>query len=136
MNQGSEKGADSTVEEKLRAEFKKLSGCLTKVLDANDKYRSGLLAEAAKEEEKDEESWLEERLEGNILKTADEAEAKFKEVSQIIQMNLWSRYGREEITGATLMAESSVHATADLPVESTHLEGYEVNLSLLGRRVK
>lgn len=34
------------------------------------------------------------------------------------------------------MAESSVNATANLPVESTHLEGYEVHLSVLGRRVK
>lgn len=50
------KGADNMVEEELREEFERLSGCLKKVFETNDEYRSGLLAEITKEEE-EEEAW-------------------------------------------------------------------------------
>lgn len=79
---------------------------------------------------------LGEQLEGDIEKTVNEAQTRFNKVSHIIQMNLWSRYGQEKITAAILVAERSAEVAGNLPVESTHLEGYEVYLSLLEKRMK
>lgn len=93
-----------------------------------------MLAEAT--EKKEEEVGLGEQLEGDIERTVDEAETKFQEVNPIIQKNLWSRYGEEEITAAILVAEKSADVAGNLPVQSTHLEGYEVHLNLLERRMK
>ncbi|KAM9764604.1 uncharacterized protein ACNS7B_019486 [Menidia menidia] len=125
------KEADSMVEEELREEFNKLSVCLRNIFEANDEYRIGLLAEATKEE-----VGLGEQLESDIEKTVDEAETKFKEVRGIIQKNLWSRYGQEEVTAAILVAERSAEVAGNLPVQSIHLEGYKVHLSLLEKRMK
>lgn len=117
------------VEEELGEEFDKLSDCLRKVVKTNDEYRTTLLAEAIKEER------LGEALEGDIGKTLDEAETRFKQVSCIFQTNLWSRYGHDKITAAVLVAKKSAEEAGSLPVKRTQLEGYAVHLHLLEKRM-
>ena len=94
------KGADSMVEAELREEFAELSYCRKIVLEANDDYKTGLLAESQEPEEED--AVLEEKEELDVERTANEAEARFGEVRRIVQTNLWSRYGQYAITTAII----------------------------------
>ena len=127
------KGADSMVEAELREEFAQLSYCRKIVLEANDDYKTGLLAESQESEEED--AVLEEKEELDVEGTANEAEARFGEVRRIVQTNLWSRYGQYAITTAIIEGEKACGQAEKLPVESTHLDAYEVHLVLLEKRV-
>lgn len=126
--------ADSMLEMELKEEFAKLSDSFRMVLEANDDYKTGLLADKTKSEDK-EEAVLEKQQEGDIERTATEAETKFGEVRDIVQTNLWSRYGESEIEIAILEADKACTETNNVPVQSTNLESYDVFLTLLEKRI-
>ncbi len=113
------------MEEELKEEFKKLSLAARKVFEINEDYRTGLLAEIEADESKDE-TVLSVQQDIDIEKTASECDVKFNEVQEIVQGNLWSRYGLHEVTGAISVAEK----TCD------EYENYEVQIDFLTKVVK
>ncbi|KAG7486439.1 hypothetical protein JOB18_031601 [Solea senegalensis] len=115
------RGASSMLQVELKEEFIKLSDCFRKMLDAKEDYRIGLEADIKTED---------------IDKSVKEGEAKLKEIRDIVQTNLWSKYGGSELPVAILEAEKANDKAADVPVESANLEGYEVHLVLLDKRIK
>lgn len=92
-----------------------------------------MLAETTKEEE--EEAVIGKQQGGDIENTANETEARFKEGRDIAHANLWSRYGQHELAAAILEAERKGDVAGNLPAESANLEGYEVHLILLEKRI-
>ena len=127
------RGASSMLQVELKEEFSKLSDCFRKMLDANDDYRIGLEADIKTE---DEEAGLDGQQEADINRSVNEGETKLAEIRDIVQTNLWSRYGRSELLVAILEAEKNNDKAAEVPVESANLEGYEVHLTLLEKRIK
>lgn len=127
------RGASSMLQVELREEFTKLSNCFRKMLDANDDYRIGLEADIKTE---DKEAGLDEQQKADIDRSVKEGETKLAEIRDIVQTNLWSRYGRSELLVAILEAEKANDKATDVPVESANLEGYEVHLTLLEKRIK
>ncbi len=99
------------VEEELKEEFKKLSLAARKVFEINEDYRTGLLAEIEADESKDE-AVLSAQQDIDIEKTASECDVKFNEVQEIVQGNLWSRYGLHEVTGAISVAEKNLRSSS------------------------
>jgi len=127
------RGASSMLQMELEEEFTKLSECFRKMLDANDDYRIGLEADIKTE---DEEASLDEQQEADIDRSVNEGETKLREIKELVQTNLWSRYGKSELLDGILEAEKANDKAADVPVESVNLEGYEVHLALLDKRIK
>lgn len=127
------RGANSMLQVELREEFTKLSDCFRKMLEANDDYRIGLEADIKTQ---DKEAGLDEQQEADIDRSVNEGETKLSEVRDIVQTNLWSRYGRSKLLSAILEAEKANDKAANVPVESANLEGYEVHLALLDKRIK
>ncbi|KAG7453669.1 hypothetical protein JOB18_005920 [Solea senegalensis] len=127
------RGASSMLQVELKEEFIKLSDCFRKMLDANEDYRIGLEADIKTE---DEDAGLDVQQEADIDKSVKEGETKLKEIRDIVQTNLWSKYGGSELPVAILEAEKANDKAADVPVESANLEGYEVHLVLLDKRIK
>ena len=125
--------ASSMLQEELKEEFTKLSDCFRKLLDANDNYRIGLEADIKSE---DEEANLDEKQEEDIERTEREAETKLKEIKDIVQTNLWSRYGKNDLETAIFEAEKANDKAETLPVESANLEGFEVHLTHLNEKIK
>lgn len=123
--------ASMMVQGELMAEFDKLSEYLKELFGSNDNYMAGLLSLA--ETKKDEEPYIEQQEE--IDKTATEAEEKFKLVRETVQDNLWSRYGKQEMSAAILDAEESGQMANDFPVLGMNVEGYEVHMNLLEKRI-
>ena len=76
----------------------------------------------------EKEEALAKQEEGDIERTANEAEARLEEMRGLIQANLWSKYGQYELI--TAIEEASEQA-GNVPVEGTNLEGYGVFLTLL-----
>lgn len=68
------RGASSMLEAELKEEFTKLSDCFRRFLEANEDYKTGLLADIK------EEAVLEEKQVGDIERTAKKTETKFEEV--------------------------------------------------------
>lgn len=119
----------------LRQEFAKLSADSRKVIEANDDYRTGLEAElAAKEDGKDDVLSLEQ--DADLSKYGSECEQKFNDVKQIVQTNLWSRYGSEMLEAAFEEAEKACRHTYGLPVESSNCEGFEIQHNVVGKLIK
>ncbi|XP_073670542.1 uncharacterized protein [Paramisgurnus dabryanus] len=125
--------ASRMLQVELKEEYTKLSDCFRKMLDANDDYRIGLEADIKTE---NEEAGLNEQQEADIDRSVKEGETKLAEIRTIVQTNLWSRYGESELLVAISEAEKGNDEAADVPVESANLEGYEVHLSLLDKRIK
>ncbi|XP_078789161.1 uncharacterized protein LOC144984490 [Oryzias latipes] len=120
-------------EVELKEEFHKVSDCFKHLLESNDEYKVGLLFETTEEESED---ILEKALDYDIEKTAVDAEEKFKEVKEIVQKNLWSRYGQYEIEASILEAEKNAEAASGLPIKGMYLEGYEVHMTLLSKKMQ
>jgi len=70
------KEASSMVEVELREEFTKLKESLRSVFEANYDYMAGLQADAQRAGAKEEEEALAKQEEGDIERTAAEAEAR------------------------------------------------------------
>lgn len=126
------KNIDTMVQGELMDELNKLSECLKELFDTNDNYEAGLLSEIAEEEEKPQH--LEQQEE--IDKTAREAEEKFKLAKETVRVHLWSKYGMEEVNAAIQGAEDIGQVVNDLPVLSINVEGYNVHMTLLEKRLK
>lgn len=58
------------------------------------------------------------------------------EIRDIVQTNLWSRYAKSELDVAVQEAERANDRTISVPVESANLEGYEVHLAVVEKRIK
>nr|XP_055028591.1 uncharacterized protein LOC129417788 [Misgurnus anguillicaudatus] len=125
--------ASKMLQVELKEEYTKLSDCFRKMLDANDDYRIGLEADIKTE---NKEASLNEQQEADIDRSVKEGETKLAEIRTIVQTNLWSRYGESELLVAISEAEKCNDEAADVAVESANLEGYEVHLSLLDKRIK
>ena len=125
------RGARSMLEAELKEEFTKLSDCFRKCLEANDDYKTGLLADIKKTKE---EEVLGEQQESDIERTANEAETKYEEIRDIVQTNLWSRYGKSKLEISIFEAEKACDKANNVPIESINLEGFEVHLNLLEKR--
>ncbi len=123
------------MEEELKEEFKKLSLAARKVFEINEDYRTGLLAEIEADESKDE-TVLSVQQDIDIEKTASECDVKFNEVQEIVQGNLWSRYGLHEVTGAISVAEKTCDRVASIAVDRSEYENYEVQIDFLTKVVK
>lgn len=85
--------------------------------DANEDYRSGLQVETS-EKTKEEDAVLQDALEVNIERTASEAK-KCHELKDVVQVNLWSKYGQYDITTVMHEAEKRCDEMENLTVEST-----------------
>lgn len=126
------RGADSMIQNELKEEYGKLSDRFRSVLDANEDYRIGLEADI---KEDDPEGELNEQQEDDIRATIKEAEMKMEEIKDLIQTNLWSRYGKNELKTLILEAEDAIDKAGKVPVESANLEGFEVHLTLLNETI-
>ncbi len=81
------------IESELKEEFKKLSSEARNVFEMNDDYKAGLLAEIEANQEDGEEALLSAQQEADFKKAVENCIAKFDEISEIVQNNLWKRYG-------------------------------------------
>lgn len=126
------RGASSMLQEELNEEFIKLSYRFRNLLDSNDDFRIGLEADI---KDNDPEAELNEQQEADFQAVLKEAEAKLQEIKDTVQTNLWDRYGKNELSMAILQAEAANEKTNNVPVKSANLEGYDMHLSLLDRRI-
>lgn len=72
----------------------------------------------------------------DIDRSVKEGETKLAEIRDIVQTNLWSKYRKSELDVAILEAEKANDKATNVPVESANLEGCEMHLPLLDRRIK
>ena len=72
----------------------------------------------------------------DLRKCASECEQKFNDVKQIVQANLWSRYGSETLEFAFEEAEKACKRTYGLPVEGSNCEGFEIHHTVVGKLIK
>lgn len=124
------------LESELKEEFKKFSSEARKVFETNDDYKAGLLAEIEANQEDGAEASLSAQQETDFKKTLEDCDARFEEVIQLVQDNLWKRYGQNEVLAAISAAEKACERTVTIPVDSAAYESYEVQLELLMRLVK
>ncbi|KAM4521343.1 uncharacterized protein PAE49_002487, partial [Odontesthes bonariensis] len=122
------RGAGNMLQSELKEEFAKFADRFTSLLDANEDFRIGLEAELKKD---DPEGELEEQQEDEIQATMKEAEGKMEEIKNIVQTNLWGRYGKTELEAAIAEAEDAIRRAENVAVESNNMEGYDVHLTLL-----
>ena len=118
------KRASRMLQDEIKEEFTILTDRFRNVLNANEDYRVGLAAAEVAEQEAD------------IEKSLKEAETMLAEARDIVQTNLWSRYGKSELDMAIIEAEEANDYAKNIPVVSVNLEAYEVLLTLLDRRLK
>lgn len=126
------RGANTMLKAELKEEFGKLSDRFRSVLDSNEDYRIGLEADV---KAADNEAELDEQKETNINKTIKGTEIKMEEVRDIVQTNLWGRYGKNELRTSILEAEEAIDEANRVQVRSDNLEGYEVHLTLLEEKI-
>ncbi|XP_073797048.1 uncharacterized protein [Danio rerio] len=127
--------AHRLIESELKEEFKKLSSGARKVFETNDDYKAGLIAEIEATED-GAEVQLSAQQEADFKKAVEECNAKFDEVTEIVQDNLWRRYGQSDVLTTISAAEKACDRTAAMPVDGTGYESYEVQLELSMRLVK
>lgn len=77
----------------LQEEFKKLKSEARTVSETNDEYRAGLLADIEAGTDEGEEAELSKEKQAELEKTFQECEAQLDEVKEMVQSNLWPRYG-------------------------------------------
>ncbi|GAA6100468.1 uncharacterized protein LOC106583987 [Tachysurus ichikawai] len=109
----------------LKEEFKKLTSEARKVSETNDEYRTGLLADIEAESDKGEGADLNEQQQTELEKTFQEHEARL-DVRNIIQFNLWLRYGEYEVQSAIKEAKTNCDGVAQIPVTAVNRDGYEL----------
>lgn len=128
--------AYSMTESELKEEFKKFSADTRKVFEANNDYRTGLLAEVEAEAEDGDEVELEEQQIADFERTVKDCEKKSDEVGRIVQTNLWTRYGKDELSAAVWEAEKAHDHAAAIHVNGINCEGYEVQLTFLEKLIR
>ncbi|XP_077467834.1 uncharacterized protein LOC144083693 [Stigmatopora argus] len=114
---------------KLLKKYNRLYAHAREVNCTNSDYELGFLAERGGSEE-DREGILE-----KIKKTEEDCETKLTEVREIVQLSLWERYGRTELT--TAMAEAEVYCEQALgtPVTEACNDAYEQQVSYARRSI-
>ena len=121
------RGVSKMVQVELKEEFTLLSDRFRTMLKANENYKIGLKAA---------EEVPGEQQEADLLNYVEEAETKLADMRDIIQTNLWSRYGESELEMAIAVAEEASDYAQNVPVVSANLEAYEVHLTLVERWMK
>ena len=104
-------------------EFHRLSDCFRAVLNSNEELRIGLKAE-------DDEAELSEQQKEDLENSVKEVETKLAETKDIVQKNLWSKYGRNELGRSILYEEGWQEEAESVAVDSNNLKGYEVYLTV------
>lgn len=122
------RGAGTMLQSELKAEFAKFADRFTSLLDANEDFKIGLEADVKKD---DPDGELEKQQEDDIQATIKDAEVKMEEIKDIVQTNLWGRYGKTELKAAIAEAEDAIQRAENVAVESNNMEGYDVHLTLL-----
>ncbi|KAM9744612.1 uncharacterized protein ACNS7B_011761 [Menidia menidia] len=118
---------EDMTEEELKDSFNKLNIEAEKVMSANDDLEASLSAEA--------ESKLTEQQKSDLERTANECQARVREVKCLIQETLWRTFGRAEVLIALQVAESECeHAATIRP--GVEKEAYDFTLSHLKELLK
>ncbi|GAA6087259.1 uncharacterized protein LOC115149571 [Tachysurus ichikawai] len=78
------------------------------------------------ETDKGGEADLNEQQQTELEKTFQEYEARLDEVRNIIQSNLWLRYGKYEVQSAIKEAKTNCDGVAQIPVTAVNRDGYEL----------
>ncbi len=130
------RGARSMVENELREEFRRLTLEARRVSEGNDDYRVGLLADIEANTADGVEVELSKQQEADLEKTVNDCEAKLDEVRKIVQTNLWSRYGQDELRAAIKEAERACDNVAATPVSAVNRDGYEMHMVFMEKMVK
>ncbi|KAL1249502.1 hypothetical protein QQF64_020507 [Cirrhinus molitorella] len=128
--------AHRLIESELKDEFSKLSSEVRKVFETNDDYKAGLLAEIEAKVEDGAEALLSVQQEADFKKAAEDCNTRFDKVSELVQDNLWKRYGQDEVLAAVFTAEKACDRTTSIPVDSIGYKSYGMQLELLMRMVK
>lgn len=110
----------------LQEEFKKLKSEARTVSETNDEYRAGLLADIEAGTDEGEEAKLSKEKQTEVEKTFQECEARLDEVREIVQSNLWPRYGENEVKSAIHEAETACDGVAQIPVTAVNRDGFEL----------
>ncbi|XP_061896161.1 uncharacterized protein LOC133645296 [Entelurus aequoreus] len=126
------RGAGTMLQSELKEEFAKFADRFTSLLDANEDFKIGLEADVKKD---DPDGELEKQQEDDIRATIKDAEDKMAEIEDIVQTNLWGRYGKTELKAAISEAEDAIQRAENVAVESNNVEGYDVYLTLLNETV-
>lgn len=130
------KEADSMIKSELKEEFKEFSADARRVLEANDDYRTGLLADMEANAEEGVEMELDKQQEADLRKTVKDCEMRADKVGQIVQTNLWTRYGEDKMSTAVWEAEKAHDHAERIHVESANYEGYNTQLTFLKKLIK
>jgi hypothetical protein len=93
--------------------------------ESDDDYNTGLLADLEVEEE-GEKAKLDLQLQIDLQKTMEDCDAMLEEVRYIVQSNLWSRYGEEELKHAMKEAEEACEGVGAVVVSAVNKDGYEL----------
>ena len=125
--------ARDMIENELKEEFSKLTECFRHLLGTNDDYATGLLAEIKPED--GEEPVLDSEQGGDIDKTARAAEVKYAELRDIVQVNLWGKFGEEKLEFSISEAEYSRDQADGVKVKAENLEYFDINVALLEKRI-
>ncbi|KAK3563890.1 hypothetical protein QTP86_004834 [Hemibagrus guttatus] len=97
---------------------------------------AGLLAEIEAHQEEGTEVLLSAQQEADLKKTVEECDMRFEEVKELVETNLWKRYGQTEVLATVSAAEKACEHRDTIPVDAVGYESYEVQLELLMRPVK
>ena len=119
------RAAGNMTRSELQEEFKKLMSHVRNVSESNDDYNTGLLADLEVEEE-GEEAKLDLQQQIDLEKTIEDCDARLEEVRSIVQSNLWSRYGEEELKSAIKEAEEACEGVGAVAVSAVNKDGYEL----------
>ena len=112
----------------LQEEFKKLMSHVKNVSESNDDYNTSLLADLEVEEE-GEKAKLDLQQQIDLEKTIEDCNARLEEVRSIVQSNLWSRYGEEELKSAIKEAEEACEGVGAVAVSAVNKDGYELQFN-------
>ena len=93
--------------------------------ESDDDYNTGLLADLEVEEE-GEKAKLDLQLQIDLQKTMEDCDAMLEEVRYIVQSNLWSRYGEEELKHAMKEAEEACEGVGAVVVSAVNKDGPEL----------
>jgi len=135
------KAANEMIKDELQEEFSKLSSLARHVSDANEDYRSGLLAEAGTEEDgevklnKHQQAELEQHQQAELEQTMEECDMRLGDIREAVQANLWPRYGKEDIDFAFQEAEEACDRAQASPVTAINRDGYELLLERARRLI-
>ncbi|KAJ3603953.1 hypothetical protein NHX12_028694 [Muraenolepis orangiensis] len=116
------KGADSMIKAELKEEFRRFSDA-RRVLEGD--YRTGLLAEMEENAEDGVEVELDKQQTADLEKRIKDCEMRVVEVGRIVQTNLWTGYGQDEMSTAVQGAERAHSHAERIHVESVDYEGFD-----------